>query len=401
VGATARLESLLRLSLASNASFERLSGTRYALAVPTSNADDATVTALRVSYEFFKAMQGRCELDDLRISSVDKALDGVARTATIRTETLVGLLEAAQIVDIVLPTRFHRTPAGPVAASGGHSPLEERRDRLVSASLEAPPARRDKWRKHATSKLVVHHQFEPVWNVQHQAVTTYICAPRLLSASDAPEVSLELEDLEIPERISTELSSLQVGMRYLSEYLEKGDRFLLGIPISFEVISSPVGRMNVASACRGLPAIYRQYLTFVITGLPPGIAQSRLSEFVSVLRPFGKVIATVAVGCRNFYAYQGLGLAAIALDVQFAHSGMDALKADIVHVGAAGRYSKLQTMIYGAGDAAILQQAQAADIHLLHGDAVLPPQDTPKRMSFVPRTQVLPVSEDAGSEDWF
>lgn len=385
--ASARLEALLNQNLGPSASFVRLDATRYAVSLPSSGLEDAMIVALSVTYKFFMAMQCRCELDDLRISRVEPGVGGAPQVYPVRGETIADLQEKAELNKLVLPTYFRRKQVldAPAATSLKESVPDHFNKKTFPRNLD----------------LKVKHRFEPVWHAQRQAITTYICTPVVSAIVDGAEAQLPLEALDFQKRIAIEESSLEVGLRYLSEYIEKADRFMLGVPISFDVLSSPMGRMKFASICRCLPSIYRQYLAFFITKMPLGIAQSRLSEFVSLLRPFGRVIATVAPGGRNFHAYQGIGLSGIALDLHGASMPIERVKSDIVHLGAAGRYSKLTTMIYGATDAAVLQQAYAADIQLLHGEAMGMSLDAPRRMTHLPSSSVLPASVGAGDEEWF
>jgi hypothetical protein len=386
--ATGRLETLMRQSLGPNASFDRLDATRYAISMPGSTDEDANVTALSVAYKFFTAIQGRCELNDLRVSRVEKSASGELVNAVLRPEAIADLQDKAQLYGLVLPSYFRKKQLG-VLTTAKNAPREGPAG--TASHGKRPPT---------TLDLTVQHRFDPVWHVQNQAITTYICTP-IVPGLTAGEVKFRITDLDMPQQVAIEVSALDVGLRFLSEYVEKGDRFILGVPVSFDIISSSAGRMKFASVCRCLPAMYRQYLVFFITHVPLGVTQTRLSECVALLRPFGKVVAFVASGCRAFQAYERIGLNGIALDLSNAPRDIERIKSDIVHLGAAGRNAKLVTMIYGINDAALVEQATAADIHLLHGMAVAKPLDTPRRMTHVPAAKIMPARAADGQEEWF
>lgn len=387
-GTMLRFEKLLGSALSTSASFHRMDEMRYVLSLPGNGEEEATITAVFALYQFFMSHYGRCEFDWLRVSRVLRDAQGTTLNAAIGPQTIAEIQQKADLKDLIVPRQYH-VKQMPVVSNARIV-----RDRPVREAARPAPRR-------VSGSLNVQHQFEPVWNAQHEVITTYICAAKSIEIAAEPGKTVTLDELELNTRIEAEFSSLRVGLRYLSGYIATGDRFLLGVPISFETLSSPLGRTRMASICRGLPALYRQYLVFYVTDMPLGVAQSRVSEFVSVLRPFGKVVASVASGCRNFSAYQGLGLFAIALDLRAEWALTDKMKSDIVYTGAAGRYSKLTTMLYGVNDAAVLPLGQAADIQLFHGLAVMAARQVPRRMSHVPVDMVMPADGGAGSEDWF
>ena len=108
--------------------------------------------------------------------------------------------------------------------------------------------------------------------------------------------------------------------------------------------------MEFAGTCRGLPVAYRQYLIFLLTDVPLGVTQSRLTDLAMIMRPFGRIIATVASGCRNFHAYEGNGFCALALDMARTNGDSERTRADIVHVGAIGRGTQFGAMIMNVED---------------------------------------------------
>ncbi|HTT97759.1 MAG TPA: hypothetical protein VMF58_06885 [Rhizomicrobium sp.] len=373
-----KFETILRQRLAPTDSFERIDETRYLIVTPQTAGDDGAIFAVRIAHEMAIALNGRCEFTDLRVETVKKSGPSAIACRPMRSETLAALIDKAQIPEVVLPAHL--------------------RGRLRTQTSDTEPNRAGNVRR---SQLSVAHQFEPVWNVHREAISTYLCTPKTIVSANSPGIELNISDLDLRERTNVELSCIQTGVKFLSRNLESGDRFLLGLPISFETLCSPYGRMEFAGLCRGLPAVYRQYLVFAIVEVPSGVTHSRLTDIGMVLRPFGRIIATVASGCRNYSAYDGHGFMAIALDLAQCPPDAERRRADIVQVAAAARFARFGTMVMNVEDSQTLSIANAADVQLLHGAAIAPPSDSPRRMTHLPASNVIPQEANAGAEEWF
>jgi hypothetical protein len=139
----------------------------------------------------------------------------------------------------------------------------------------------------------------------------------------------------------------------------------------------------------------------MLTDVPAGVSAARLAQFVMLMRGFGRVIATVASGNRNFSSYQNIGLSSIALDLSIGSQDMTRLQADILQIAAAGRQLKMGAGLFGVRTGDTTGIAHAADIRLFHGPAIGPALNEPKRMSYKARDAVVPNSENAGEEEWF
>jgi hypothetical protein len=374
-GVRGRLEAVMARRLSQSDHYQRLDDERYLLVTPDAQGNEGMIFTLRVMSEFLSAMNGSCDLGDIRIETAESD-GGAIRGVPVSTAALVKVVEKANLSDITLP---------PQLRAAAHQPEKE--------IQKAAAARR--------SALTAVHRFEPVWDAPHQAITTYICAPQTITCPDTPDIELTMADLTVRERTAIELAGLVKGVGYLSKFLESGDRFLLCITVSFETLCSPYGRTEFARTCRGLPAVYRQYLVFLLTDVPLGVTHSRLTDLAVVIKPFGRIIASVASGCRNFASYTGHGFNGLALDLAKAQGDLERKRADIVYVGAAGHSMKWGAAILNLDDPELLSAVNAADFRFLHGKIVATPVAEPKRMTRLESNMVFPESNDAGSEEWF
>ncbi len=375
-GVSMRFSTILKRNLQDGDISVPLDEVRYLITPRHGDSEQASLTALRIAHEFITELQGRCDLDQIKIERVTEFSENRLHARPIRSEEMAILAEKARILKA---EPIHRR----------QTQTESDKTRIIHLS------RRD--------TLDITHRFDPVWDARHEAITTYLCTPNSITAhkqGDDITEHIALPDLEIRERLDVELSCISAGIGYLSRCVETGDRFMLGLPVSFETLSAPLGRMEFTRLCRGIPSAYRPYVTFLLTDVPLGVAQSRLSDLAMLLRPFGRTIASVASGCRNFNAYQGHGLYALALDLSNADAKSPMIINDIVHIATAARNARMLSMVYGISAPAIVNQAIAAEIQLLQGAAIAPPTEMPKRMTHLPRQIVLPVSEEE-NEEWF
>jgi len=376
-GVCSRFENILKKRLMPTDYYEKATDTRYVIVTPKVENDDGALFAYRAASEFETALNGHCDPTQLRIMRGEWGGSGRIKCVPMRADAL------ATLADRHLPSE------GEANLRRGPSLHSQTRSRLTPDAGQC-------------GGIAIKPRFEPIWDAKNQAITTYLCAPAAITC-EVGGVRRELtpEDLTPRERTTVELACLRAGVGSLSRCVESGDRFLLGVSVSFETLCAPNGRMDFAGICRGLPGIYRQYLNFILGDVPLGVTQSRLADLAMVLRPFGNIIATVASGCRSFTSYDGLGFSSLALDINKAPADSERIRADIIHVGSAGRTTRHGALILNAPDRSTLNMATAADFQFLHGRAVGAPLPAPKRMTRLAATAVLPESADAGSEEWF
>ena len=342
-----RLEGLLRHALGPTDFFAPLTDAAYIVAMPAADAQEVKIVCLRVAYELHKSLLGRCDLGQVQVSVAKSGGAELLSLNPLPPEEIASLSERAGIRE------FSGTPY----LDGLRS--ESGTDSAIETSLS----------------------YLPVWDTRNEAITTYLCrsrAHRLLEAFAEPVAQ---QHLDLKDHVEVELEALHAGIAELIRSLKTGQRFLLGIPLSFDMIGTPLGRMELASACRHLLAEHRQYLVFVLTNVPPGVAQTKLADITNALRPFARsVMATVAPGARNYAGYQGIGLQAIGLDLPEGANAVR-IEADVARLSIAARTLKVGTFVNGIANPDTLAIARDTNIRWLSGPAILPLAQKPQAMS--------------------
>lgn len=365
-GVCARLENLLRQKLGATDFFARLSEHSYLVTMPAADSEDVNVVCLRVAYDLYTSFLGQCRVGDIIVCDAFDAGKDLLLLMPLPPERIVLLADKAGIREFA-PTGMEKpavlSPRGGKAASP-----------LLSEN----------------ATLDLDYQYLPVWSPANAAITTYLCEAKAIKSSAMPQQWLSLNQLSGRERIKLELSCLFDSVSRLAKASQQGDRFLLGVTVSFNVVGSPAGRMEFLSALRALSAEYRQSLDFTLTEVPPGVAQTRLNNLVNTLRPFARsVSATLAPGTRDGDAYQGLGLRAIGLNMDEFQNGRELLPEDGLGLARMAKASKLGTFLYGVRNINELKIVRAAEIQQLSGPAIAAPCEEPRAMRRLTWQEVL------------
>jgi hypothetical protein len=358
-----RLEALLRQRLGPSDFFARIDDATYLVTMPSSEPEDVNIVCMRVAYELCSNLLGQFDLNQIRISKAVNAGDNQMSMKPLPTERLATLAEKAGINDL--------------SATDG-SAQSGKPDAFANSSqnikiIEGETA--------STKALSIVYQFVPVWSAANNAITTYICEPRQVMTLDAPHHHILTAQLTEKERIKIEIATLREGIRHLVSHIESGNRFILGVKISFDVLGSPAGRMEYLTECRGMSYEFRQYLDFIITNVPHGIAHTRLNDLSNTLRPFGRSIsATVAPGTLNFAPYQGTGLRSIGYnELEFTHDRVLS-KDNVLCLAQAAKAAKTAAFVLGIRRLTTLQMAHDAGAQILSGSAISPAMPEPKGM---------------------
>ncbi len=333
----AHLETLLSQKLGPTDFYVQLDETSFLVSMPTAQPDEVQIFCLRVAHDLYGSLLGRCDTERLRIARVTSVQDGDVRTVIVAGEALHKLAARAGL-------------QAPAAGEGAKQP-----DKIGSGFM--PP---DKFR----------HSFLPMWDAQKEALTTYraICDFDPLAAEGASR----REKFELARTIS----GINDAARRLAAHLAAGARFLMWIPLPYNVLSSPAGRMEIAGACRNLSSELRPYLIFEICDMPQGVPQSRLSELVSWLRPFCRITAAqLPARAVNLTAYLGAGLQALGLSV----AGATAAETgdEIARLSHAAKKQQILTFVLDVPGWEFMHMARASGIHLLSGPSIGGPMSDP------------------------
>ncbi len=368
-GVYGRLESLLRAKLGPNDLFVRIGDIAYLVTMPTTDPEDVSAICMRVAFDLHTSFLGQCGISQIEVNTVSAGPDDTLAFQRLPAEKIASLAEKS---GITFSSNGEGAVAAPQRQVGPHTTSIAAVAKGNSASWGVveplPPA------------LTVEHQFVPIWSVRNSAVTSYACEPKTIFAAGRQD-SISIGQLTPKERIQVDLAAFQAGNAQLANAHAAGDRFLLAALVSFELLGAPTGRMELLAACRNLSYNYRNFLSFIICDVPPGVAQSRLAGMVTILQPFGRgVSATIAPKQRAFTSYQGIGLQSIGFDLQKFSPQNPLTQNEVEQLAQFARRANLGAFLSGVSDNSILKYAQDANIAHLSGPAVAPAMSEPKGM---------------------
>jgi len=348
----AHLEGLLRQRLSSNDFYVQLDEVTFVLCSPSANREEAQIFCLRIAHELHNAMLGNCEMDRIKIARVVSSTGDSIEIVPIAGEALKQLARRA-----------------------GLDGSEEGNSTMVQATASTP-------------KLAISHAFFPLWDCQREVITTYRC----LSTSDGSE----LTDKAVNSKLRLGIATATGGLRHLAEVLQgrtaENKQFIAAAAIPYDLISSPVARMEIAGVCRSLPAHIRPYLIFEISDLPHGVPQSRLSELVGSLRPFCRgVMAQLPARTANYGAYDAIGLYAIGLNLSSPDAAGTEMESEIFKLCNAARKQRILSFILDVPSGELIKVARAMGANLLSSPLIGAPAGQP---GFVARLSMETIYPD-------
>ncbi|MEJ1970341.1 MAG: hypothetical protein WDN03_17195 [Rhizomicrobium sp.] len=343
-----RLEALLGHSLGPTDFYVRLDETAYVVVMPSCDSADAQLCCLKVAHDLHRNLLGNCAIGDLRLSRVLGERDGALELHQLDLAELYALASRGGVEelcrDIPVPPGGDREAAKPP----------------VAARIDKPVFR-----------------FAPVWDAQHEAVMAY----RLETEGDTRRMGGPLERHEFKAALKTFLAGMVYANRILSSALAASNRYVVMIPVPFDLLSAPAGRMAIGSACRGLAAGLRPFLVFEIVGAPQGVPQSRMSDLVGALRPFGRAVTvTFPLGDIEQLIHHSAGQQGIGLALP-ATAASQAARDEIGKLGAAAKRLGMTSTLEGVATPDIADVARQSGIRYLSGPFLGPKVDVPQTMS--------------------
>jgi hypothetical protein len=339
------LDMLLRQKLGSTDFYIQLDETSFLVSMPSASMEEAQIFCLRIAHELHASLLGRCEPAKLRIARATEIVGDVIQRVPLTGEKLTLLAAQARL----------ETPSSQ-AESLAHETFGSGK---------------------RTQKTEFLHRFVPVWDAQKQAITTYRC----VSPIDQVTAGNTRQDTKAKFETMCTVSRIRFATSTLSRRLAAGERFLVWIPVSYEMLGSPVGRMEIAAICRGLSSELRPYLIFEIGDLPHGVPQSRMSELVGSLRPFCRgVVAQLPAGIANYGAYAGAGLNAIGLSFAVGIGGAE-MGSELLKLCLVAKKQRIMSFALDVSSEDLLLAARAEGVNFLSSPLIGASQSMPAPIS--------------------
>jgi hypothetical protein len=223
--------------------------------------------------------------------------------------------------------------------------------------------------------------YRPMWDVKHNAVTTYLCVPAVsgpagrllvgeseLSSLDDAAVIQRL-DFMVQRRVVTDLRKLLAAQQ----------RMLLCLPVHFETLASHARRTKYIELCqRGIPPHGTKQLAFELTGVPPGVPLSRLLDLSSVLRRFGRgILLRTTVDQLHFRTPNESGIAGVGFENKHPASESRRIQ-EMEQFAAAAKKVGLVAYVHGLESISLTTAAIAAGFDFVDGRVVKSVVDHPE-----------------------
>jgi hypothetical protein len=350
-----QLESLLRQKLGPSDFFVELNDAAVLVSMPASDPESCQVLCLRVAHELHTSFLGACEIGQLQI----------ARAVALNDDQIVVAdIEGAQLIHLALRAGL---------------------DRRCEALPERPrPV--ETQRKPAGVSTLHREKFIPLWDAQKEAITAHRC----VTVSDFGTGKGTGAGTTFRVELIATLSRIQHASLSLTQHLEAGDRFLMFVGVSYDILASPIGRMEIASACRGLSSSLRPYLVFEISGLPYGVPQSRLLELVGGLRPFCLAVAgQLPARVVSYGDYHSAGLAAIGLSLIPGGAGSAGMEEDVLKLCTAAKRFHVMSFVWDAITAETACWARDQGVNFISGPVIGPPVNEPSAVRRLTAADIL------------
>ncbi len=359
---SAHLESLLRQKLGASDFFIGLDDATFLVSTPSADAQTSQVLCLRVAHELHVNFLGVCEIGQLRI----------ARAVGIKGDVL-------EVSDIVGQELLGVALRAGIACEGAD--IEWERKNIARLPRKAAAI------EHCEEMFV------PLWDAQREAITAYRCVTSVTpgvgrSAATATRAKVEL---------AATLSRIAHAARSLSRCFKEGSRFLAFVPVTYDTLASPIGRMEIAAACRGLSESLRPYLVFEISDLPYGVPQSRLFELVGILRPFCRAVAgLLPARISSFGTYHGAGLQAIGLSMTANGAALTEMDSEVFKLCAAAKRLQVMSFVWDAVTKGAVIRARGQGANFISGPIIGHPVGEPVPIRRLTSEEISSLPDSSG-----
>ncbi len=356
----ARLEALLQSKLGPTDFFMRITDVAYLVTTPSFENGEAALCCLKVAQELHIGLLGRCAMADISLSRMTGDKPDAVGLAKIEGPDLATLAREAGMEDPEIAAVL----GDPSARKGEtKSAPEDEADTVFAiptpraASVEKKP------------------RFSPIWDLRKYAITSYRfnVAPPRFSEYETP--------IELRAQISKFMNWLRYAATVMVSSIDNDVRFLTVIPVHFEILSAPVGRMELTAVCRNLPAELRPLLMFEVFDVPAGVPQSRMNELVGAIRPFCRGASlSYAPGFFEYPDYPVTGLQAVGFQTPHG-TPPRLLRERIGKLTDVARRQGVVSFLSGVRSLGTAGLARAEGVDLLVGSAIGGEVDVPSGMS--------------------
>ncbi|MEZ5758995.1 MAG: hypothetical protein R3D86_12315 [Emcibacteraceae bacterium] len=166
--------------------------------------------------------------------------------------------------------------------------------------------------------------FRPIWDVKHEAITTFIVKPYLgsinKSISHPERLRIGYDVLgkfySKDEKLDLDYTVLNQAINTLKNLDVTNYRPILNIPVSYETVYNMDMLMKYTSYCSRITPDIGKYIVFYLVGFPEGIPTVKLNFIVSSLKRYGRAVMLNSTSCElhlEKYKYSGIKVIGVKL----------------------------------------------------------------------------------------
>ncbi|HEY3695735.1 hypothetical protein [Phenylobacterium sp.] len=225
---------------------------------------------------------------------------------------------------------------------------------------------------------------EPTWNIGARVVTSF-----LVRAA----IRLDGEDAPAPDAPTVAGEAAMQALAYAADLLSNGPEGLhvgLHTPLSIGAMGHSASRYRLLHALQSLDPAIRRLLLIEIIDLPAGFPQSRMTEVVAALAPYGRaVLARAPSETADLASWRRCGLGGVTLDCSHLDPADRKARVRLGRFAAAAAEVAPACVGYSLASRSLLISAWAAGFTHLGGAAVEAEVRTPAAQRLEP-SQLYP-----------
>jgi len=233
----------------------------------------------------------------------------------------------------------------------------------------------------AASFIGVRFVYRPMWDVQRNALATYICVPAV-DDEDGATVTGEAAIADVGHADV----AFELDRRVLNQVIEDlkvlesvGRKLLLIAPVHFETIATRRRREVYLRLCKAISAASVKLVIFELIGVPEQIPPGRLFELAAHFRSVSRavILRTPVTRSQIYFPYE-TGIFAVGADLSGTEKGEAELMRDMERLAAATAKAGLRSYIHGLGSVSLTTAAVGAGFDYIDGDTITNVVDAPR-----------------------
>ena len=321
----------------------------------------AKLVCAKIAEELHRLFLGDPDLQDVTVATAVGSVDGTM------------LYEHDSVADLLVEAG--RTsggdPAEDAAGGGGAPEVGDKETALRRLRLAGQEFDR------------IDTMYRPVWDVQRQVISTYMCTPvRHFPDGSMLEGVAALAGIGEVHRLARINADAVIDTaEILDELFRNKFRLMVSIPVCFETLATRRTRLDYIGLCRSVPDYLRRFISFELLRFPPGVPNGRMSELINDLRPFCRwTFLRVDLKQTSFASLVGTGLTGVSALVPSDRATEARTMDDLNGFVAAAERAHLHTCVVGIVSTSLALAARGAGITFIAGDRIGRLEEMPQHM---------------------